>query len=69
VSDPEIEHWVETKAQSDELAKANIKANIAPSFLENIDDFPLFHRHLFFWLSLCFLLLIILVSYLFYNYS
>jgi len=41
VKDPNIEHWVETNAQAEELATAGIKANIAPSFLEDIDDFPL----------------------------
>jgi len=38
---PEIEHWVETGAQADELTEAGIKANISPSFLEDINEFPL----------------------------
>lgn len=38
---PETEHWVETIAQADELAQAGIKAHIAPSFLEDINDFPI----------------------------
>ncbi len=39
--DPSTEHWVETPKLANELAGAGIKANISPSFLENIEDFPL----------------------------
>jgi len=38
---PETEHWVETEHQAEELKQAGIKAHISPSFLENINDFPL----------------------------
>lgn len=38
---PEVEHWVETKLQAVELEQAGITAKIAPSFLEDINDFPL----------------------------
>lgn len=37
--DPDIEHWVETVRQASELAKVGIRAHIAPSFLENVNDF------------------------------
>jgi len=39
--DPETEHWVETAMQASELARVGIRAHIAPSFLEDINDFPI----------------------------
>ena len=44
-TDPNIEHWVETKALADELLPAGIKAHIAPSFLEKIDEFSLSYKY------------------------
>ena len=41
MENPETEHWTETEAQANELAQAGIRAHIAPSFLEDINNFPL----------------------------
>ena len=38
--DPGATHWVETIAQANELMKVGIDAHVAPSFLEDINDFP-----------------------------
>jgi len=37
---PETEHWCETQTQADELARGGICASVAPSFLEDVNDFP-----------------------------
>ena len=41
MEDPTVEHWVETEVQASMLARVDIRAKIAPSFLEDINEFPL----------------------------
>ena len=38
---PETEHWTETNQQAEELARVGIKAKVCPSFLANVNDYPL----------------------------
>ena len=42
---PETEHWCENETEAEGLKRAGVEAKICPSFLDNINNYPLSYKH------------------------